>query len=449
MKRWVDGVLKGFAWLLPVMVMLGVAGGAHAAVAGRVLDAWSGRPIPGAVVTSAGTEVRSDGEGRFTLETGASRVRLRAPGYLRQSVASVVDGTNVLLHPFTPKALYLSFYGIGSRVLRQPALELIEKSELNALVIDVKGDRGLVPFASEVPLARAIDADRIRTVRDPGSPLADLKARGIYTIARIVTFKDNQLAETHPDWAVKDATGRLWRDGEGLAWVDPFQPGVWDYNIALAEEAARLGFDEVQFDYVRFPSQGGAVFSRPSSEASRVHAISTFLWMARRQLRPYNVFIGADIFGYVCWNRNDTAIGQRLRDLAPYVDYVSPMLYPSGFQYGVGNYRNPVENPYQVVYLTLAEGARRAGIDARRFRPWLQAFRDYAFDRRRFGAAAVSAQTEASEAFGSSGWMLWNPRNVYRDLGFERQHSERTASVAPEMFGLGRSVQSGGDTATF
>jgi len=233
----------------------------------------------------------------------------------------------------------------------------------------------------------------------------------------VVTFKDNLLAEAHPEWAIRTPEGEVWRDREGLAWVDPFLPEVWEYNIAVAEEAARLGFDEIQFDYVRFPDQGGAIFSMENTEDNRVFAISRFLHAARERLKPYNVFIAADIFGYVCWNRDDTSIGQRLEELAEVVDYLSPMLYPSGFQHGVGDYRNPVENPFEIVYLTLEKARLRSSLPARRFRPWLQAFRDYAFDRRNFGPKAVFEQTNASDQFGSAGWMLWNPRNIYRGLG--------------------------------
>jgi len=394
---------------------------AAAQLSGRVVDAVSGEPVAAAVVTWGNQEVRSGRDGWFSHPQAEDRVRVRAAGY-RRFDAPASDGCEIRLQPYAPKAVYLSFWGVGEPVLRDPILELIGRSELNALVIDVKGDRGQIPWHSSVPLAHEIGADRVRTVSQPQQLLARLKAQEIYSIARIVTFKDNLLAEAHPEWAIKNANGELWRDREGLAWVDPFNPEVWAYNAALAEEAARLGFDEIQFDYVRFPDQSGPQFSFEMTEANRVSAISRFLHLARERLRPYNVYLAADIFGYVCWNRDDTSIGQRLEDLAEEVDYLSPMLYPSGFQFGIGEYRNPVANPFEIVYLSLQEGGGRSGIDSRRFRPWLQAFRDYAFDRRSFGPQAVEAQTSAAERFGSSGWMLWNPRNVYRDLGLvERQ----------------------------
>jgi hypothetical protein len=178
-------------------------------------------------------------------------------------------------------------------------------------------------------------------------------------------------------------------------------------------EAAQHGFDEIQFDYVRFPDATDLQYSMPNTVENRVKAISGFLMEARRRLVPYNVFLAADIFGYVCWNLNDTSIGQRLEDLAPLVDYLSPMLYPSGFQYGIPGYRIPVSRPHEIVYLSLKRAKERTRLPPIRFRPWLQAFRDYAFDGRTFTGVEVREQINAAEEFGSDGWMLWNPSNVY------------------------------------
>ncbi len=309
--------------------------------------------------------------------------------------------------------LYLSIYGIGFKVLREPAITMIRETELNALVIDVKGDRALIPYKSSIALASEIGAQKIITVKDPGALIKSLKEKRIYTIARIVVFKDNLLATARPDLAVKTPGGGVWRDREHLAWVDPFKKEVWDYNIRIAIEAAQMGFDEIQFDYVRFPDALSPRFSQPSTEENRVRAISGFLEEARKRLIPYNVFLAADIFGYVCWNLDDTQIGQRLDSIAPHVDYLSPMLYPSGFQWGIPGYRNPVANPHEIVYLTLKRAQERTKLPAYRFRPWLQAFRDYAFDRRVFNAREVREQINAVSKFGTQSWMLWNPRNVY------------------------------------
>jgi len=397
---------------------------------GRVDNAVSGKPVAGAVVTCGAGRVLTAADGTFRIRAKGRLLRARAPGYRRAEQPLGAD-TSIFLQPFSPKGLYLSFYGIGSSQLLDPALRLIRNTELNALVIDVKGDRGMISMKVPIPLADEIGAQRIITVRHPHALLESLKARGIYTIARIVVFKDDLLATARPDLAVKTASGKIWRDGQNLAWVDPFSSRAWDYNIAIAQAAARLGFDEIQFDYVRFPDTPGLRFSWTNNEENRVQAISGFLSAARKRLQPYNVFISADVFGYVCWNRNDTHIGQSLEELADAVDYISPMLYPSSFAHGVGRYKNPVENPYKVVLLSLNKARERTGLAAVRFRPWLQAFRDYAFDRRWFHEDAVLAQTSATEDFGADGWMLWNPRNVYRNCGLDEPRVEAKVEVEP------------------
>jgi hypothetical protein len=402
---------KAFTTIVLMGLLVVIPGYAIADITGRVVDSFTKTPILGAMVTSNGDVTQTDEHGTFSLKTEGSGLAARAYGYARVEVRS--DSHEIKLVPFRPKALYLSFFGIGDRTLRQATLRLIEETEINALVIDVKGDRGLIPYKSSVPLALEVGAQRIITIKDTNDLMKSLKERGIYTIARIVVFKDNPLGLARHDLTVKTYSGEMWRDREELAWVDPFKKEVWDYNIDIAVEAAQHGFDEIQFDYVRFPDATGLQYSMPNTEENRVKAISGFLTEARRRLVPYNVFLGADIFGYVCWNLSDTSIGQRLEDLAPLVDYLSPMLYPSGFQYGIPGYRIPVSHPYEIVYLSLKRAKERTRLPSIRFRPWLQAFKDYAFDGRYFTGIEVREQINAAEEFGSDGWMLWNPGNVY------------------------------------
>jgi hypothetical protein len=247
--------------------------------------------------------------------------------------------------------------------------------------------------------------------------LADLKARGVYTIARIVTFKDNVLASARPDLAIIDTrTNKPWIDNEKLAWVDPFREEVWAYNIAIAREAVRKGFDEVQFDYVRFPTDGklsAARYAKPNNRETRLPAIAGFLERARRSIGPLGGFVAADVFGYTAFNENDTDIGQRVEELTPHLDYVCPMVYPSGYHKGIPGYRNPVENPYHVVHESVRLIRKRSSHTVVRVRPWLQDFKDYAYDRRIFGVPEVRAQIKGADDAGASGWMLWNPKNDY------------------------------------
>ncbi|HXG04743.1 MAG TPA: putative glycoside hydrolase, partial [Candidatus Binatia bacterium] len=323
----------------------------------------------------------------------------------------------VRLRPHAVKAAYLTYFGIADRGIRGRVLDLLARTELNAVVIDVKGDRGWIPYRTQVPEALAAGAQGPVIIKDFEALIADLESRGIYTIARIVTFKDNVLAHSRPDLAIIDTrTGQPWIDREKLAWVDPFREEVWAYNIAIAREAAAKGFDEIQFDYVRFPTDGrlgAARYAKPVSKETRLAAIAGFLSRARRELGPLGVFVAADIFGYTAFNENDTDIGQRVEELAPHLDYLCPMVYPSGYHLGIPGFRNPVAHPYEVVRESVRLIRRRAGGHPVKVRPWLQDFRDYAFDRRPFGVDEIRAQIRGSDEAGGVGWMLWNPRNDY------------------------------------
>jgi hypothetical protein len=423
-------LIRGFnvrrlATVVLFTILFGMAPGRSGAFTkGKVIDLITRKPVAGAVVTSNQDIEWTDENGLFHMKNTGETVEIKAHGYMRtrQTISLPLSAApqEIGLVPFNPKALYLSFYGIGDRGLREAAFKLIEETEVNSLVIDVKGDRGMIPYKSSIPLSSEVGAQQIITVRDMNGLMRSLKDRNIYTIARIVVFKDNLLASKRPDLSVKTAGGDVWRDRESLAWVDPFSREVWDYNLNIAVEAAQHGFDEIQFDYVRFPDASSPRFSMPNTEENRVKAISGFLKEAKTRLMPYNVFLSADIFGYVCWNLNDTDIGQKLEELVSHVDYLCPMLYPSGFQYGIPGYRNPVANPYEIVYLTLKRAQERTRLPSTRFRPWLQAFRDYAFDRRYFKGKELQGQITAAREFGSQGWMLWNPQNNYSEEGLKK-----------------------------
>jgi hypothetical protein len=382
------------------------------AVHGVAIDAVTHLPISGAWVNADGDVMKTDKSGEFQLKTEATSIDLRAPGYDRLRVPAGAE-MRVPLSPLRVRALYMSFWAISSQQMRSHIFETVAKAHLNSVVVDVKGDMGLVAFRSAIPLVAKIGANRVITIHDAPALIADLHGRGLYAIARIVTFKDNPLALSHPDWAVRNAAGRLFADNERLHWTDPFKPQVWDYNIAIAVEAAKAGFDEVEFDYVRFPDRKGLRFSKESNEKNRCGAISGFLAEAQKALNPYNVFLSADNFGYVAWNKDDTGIGQVFEDIGKVVDYISPMLYPSGFRFGIPGVRNPLNDPYRIVYASLEKAKSRTGFSGIVFRPWLQAFPDYAFDHRAFGKAQLRSQIKAAEDAGAQGWLLWEPHNRY------------------------------------
>ena len=422
--------------LFTLALFLAIAGGRVADqshdVAARVIDAKTRAPIADAIVTVGDREIRTDAGGVVrAADPTTDLVGIRAFGYERQNLSvTALRGldTQVALTPFRAKGLYLSMYGVGNRSLRDAALKLAETTEVNALVIDVKGDRGLIAYRSTNVLAEQVGAQKVITIPDLHALVTSLHQRGLYAIARIVVFKDDPLASGRPDLAVRTRDGSIFHDREALAWTNPYSHEVWEYNIAVAVDAARAGFDEIQFDYVRLPDAHDLAFPEPHTEVNRVAAIDGFLAEARAGLRRFNVFLAADIFGYVCWNVDDTGIGQRLEHLIDLVDYVSPMLYPSAFQFGIPDYRNPVAHPYEVVRLSLEEALRRTHVSPLRFRPWLQAFQDYAFGGGSFTRGEVRRQIKASEDVGTNGWMLWNPHNRYSASDLESEGGTAVAN---------------------
>jgi hypothetical protein len=256
----------------------------------------------------------------------------------------------------------------------------------------------------------------------------------IYTIARLVVFKDNLVAESRPDLAILDlSTGDVWRDTLGLAWVNPLQRELWTANIDLAFEAAWAGFDEIQYDYIRFPTDGDlsrADFGAELNQTVRQDTIEGFLTESRQRLLPTGAQQSADIFGFALVVDDDLGIGQNLVNLVELVDYVSPMLYPSHyseFQFGLPGHPN--DFPYEVVDISLESGIAKIGGRPLRFRPWLQDF-DLS-GMRSYGPEDVRAQIRATEDHGTSGWMLWDMANRYRpeNLDFEVASSPVAISV--------------------
>lgn len=403
--------------------------GWSAVTAGTVLDKQTSKPIVSAIVVAGAKEYRTDENGTFHIPQ-TSMVGVRAVGYERKFYKS---NGKMYLDRIIPKALYLSSFGATSSKLMGNAKHLIKTTEINALVIDIKMDRGQIAFKTAHPIANKIGAQEVILFKDLQKFVADLKKEGIYTIARIVSFKDTPYITAYPQYGVKKMDGTLFKDKEGLYWIDASHKEPWNYIIDIAEESAKAGFDEIQFDYVRFPDRKEIKFAVENNQANRVQAISGFLETARKRLIPYNVFVSADIFGYVSWHDADIEIGQRVDAIAPYVDYLSPMLYPSGFNAGIPGYSNPVVANYEIVKHSLDKALEKSGGSPLSYRPWLQAFRDYAFDHRIYGEKEIRDQIRASEDFGSCGWILWNPRNVYTAAGLIRPNQNVTENDTHDL----------------
>lgn len=401
-------------------------------ITGAVVDGTTGQPIPGAFLTYETVSLTAGSDGIFELESRPTGpIRVLAPGYRRGEIDGSQGRTLVTrLEPLTVRALYLTYYGVGDRGLRQNVMTLADRTEVNAVVIDVKGDKGKLAYRSEVPLAEQIGANGEPTVPNVDELLTSLKQRGLYTIARISVFKDDPLARNGQraglDVAIRNRLNdQPWADAEGTAWVDPLQPAVWEYNIALAREAARKGFDEVQFDYLRFPTDTSAGLSSSQArysrgfieERDRVEAITGFLRRARDEVRLDGAFVSAEVYGYATWNNGDNGNGQDLVAMASAVDYLCPTVFPSSFRTGLPgiiNFPAVVQRPYNVVFETLRRARGRTEGQGAVIRPWLQYFDDYPWQTgRSFQAADIDAQRQAAVAAGVSGWMMWDPSNRY------------------------------------
>lgn len=318
--------------------------------------------------------------------------------------------------PPVVKGVYLTSWMAGNTKYLNQLFDFIDRTEVNSLVIDVKDDTGTVSYPSSVELVKAIGSDYHKF--DPVQLLSSLKERQIYPIARIVVFKDPYLARKRTDLAVKSRVGGLWHDNRGLSWVDPYNKDVWEYNIGIAKEAAGLGFREIQFDYVRFTSDGeirNCLY--PFSDGrKKAEVIRDFLKFAYQELKPLGVKISADIFGLACSADDDLGIGQKIEKVAEGVDVVCPMVYPSHYYLGSYNIPDPDRQPYRTVLRSLSDAKRKLAPLASGtlnheviIRPWLQ---DFSL-RNRYGREQLLAQIKAVEDSGLKEWIFWNPTNRY------------------------------------
>ena len=398
---------------------------------GELRDRSTGQPIPKALVqvytvTAPLTQavpalLRSDAEGRFALQdaSAVTALAIKAPGYRRVTVPVTETGRlRIEMQPFEARAIYVPFGLLTLPKVIDDLLKLVEESELNTVVVDVKSDRARLAWRSAQPLAQETGA-YLKGVMDLQEFLRKCHERDIYTIARMVVFKDNLVAQKHPEWAVARAGGGVYRDLEGLSWVDPFRQEVRDYMIALAQEVAVMGFDEVQFDYLRFPSDGqtkGLAYSQENTPEKRTAMMAEFCAQTYAALNLTPAFFSADVFGLTVWvaPSNDMGIGQRLDDIVPSVDYVSPMLYPSTFIPGNLGLDNPARYPYEVINRSVQKTQERiqqiAGPVATRVRPWLQ---HYALRNTPYGLAEYLKQKKGAEEARSCGWIFWNAGGKY------------------------------------
>ena len=379
---------------------------------GIIVDANTYMPIQHATISGDRVSTRSDTQGNFIITTDTNKtLHVKALGYkpfhFTQEHPSLLK-----LQPIKVKALYLNFWSASnnSKTLKR-VLHIIDNTPINALVIDVKNEYGSTQFLTGFERANRYGAYKKRTNRNIKKFMEIMKQHSIYTIARIVTFKDELQASNNYEYAIKKEDKTIWRNHDKMAWVDPFDTRAQDYAISIAEEAAKVGYDEINFDYIRFPARKGLVFSKKNTEKNRVYAIEQFLKKAKKRLEEYGVFISVNTYGNVCWKSNDTGIGQTIASLAKYADYIAPMLYPSGFSSGSFYVKYPSKHPYKVIFRSVKH--MQSQVLLSRVRPWLQYFKDYSQLKKIYTRKEIQAQIKASDDIGTNGWMFWSPSSRY------------------------------------
>jgi hypothetical protein len=248
-------------------------------------------------------------------------------------------------------------------------------------------------------------------IKDLPGLITNLKKHHIYVIARLSTFQDPLLAEKMNAWALKTKTGALWRDKKGLAWVDPSEKQVWSYIVSVAKEAAQLGFDEINFDYIRFPTDGNLDQIVYKNDLKKYQVIGDFFKYVSKEMSGVPVYLSADLFGLTTerGGEDDMSIGQRLSDAVQYFDYVMPMVYPSHYPIGYMGYKNPADHPYEVVYHAMSKGEAQAQGKKAKLRAWIQAFNIGAM----YDGTKIRAEIKAADDAGADGWVLWNASNRY------------------------------------
>lgn len=322
--------------------------------------------------------------------------------------------------PENVRGIYITGPVAGDPYL-ETLLGLVEQTELNAVVIDVKNDEGKVTYRPDTGTVLELGAFT-RYIRDLPGLVARLKEQGIYTIARIAAFKDPVLAGARPELALRYQDGTAVSESGGVAWVNPYDPEVWAYLEEIALGAADAGFDEVQFDYVRFPtakSMDQVEFGPFSEDLTRSDAIAGFLEGVTDSLHRRGVRVSADMFGTVITSQTDAElIGQDYTRLAKIVDYVCPMIYPSHYATGSFGLELPDREPYATVYGALIKSNAALGSEYTGVRPWLQAFTaTWVSGYLNYGGEEVRAQIQAVYDAGYTDWLLWNAKNVYSSDG--------------------------------
>jgi len=314
------------------------------------------------------------------------------------------------------RGLYVNRFAAQSARRMHWLIGIADSTEINGLVIDMKDEFGL-NFHSANPEFRKNEGAGHGMVRDVRALLDTLHAHNVFAIARIVVFKDPTTAQVNPAWTIKQPDGSIWHDKKNTSWVDPYNHALWDYNIGIAEELVRLGFDEIQFDYIRFPEPYKSLPTQvfPAANGmSKPDLLAAFLKTAHERLNKLGVRSTADVFGFVTTVHGPLEVGQWWEKLAPVTDVLLPMTYPSHFPHGSFGIARPNAEPYQIQKISIdaaRERDHKLGITApEHIRPWIQAF---SLGEPKYGPDQIEAQKKAVYDGGYDGWVLWHPGSKY------------------------------------
>lgn len=320
--------------------------------------------------------------------------------------------------PDQVKGIYLTAWSAGGTKKLESMIQLVERTELNAIVIDIR-DAGHVYIKTGIPVAVQSQAETVAMIK-PEAIMTKLADRKIYPIARIACFRDNFVPKKFPERAVNRVGGGVWKDRGGYSWLDPYNVKNWEYIGAIVDKALDLGFPEIQLDYVRFPSEGKAgdqTFPAKKYWTDNAKApkdvIAKFANYIRDRVKKRNAILSADIFGIISSAKSDQGIGQELEDIAAPFDLVCPMVYPSHYAKGEYGIADPNRSPYAIVLKSLKDYAAR--IPNKPLRPWLQ---DFSLGVT-YGPDEVRAQIKAARTIGYNEYLLWNAKNVYSEAALK------------------------------
>ena len=390
-------------------LFLSFVGCSTAAERGASLPSAEGGPVGGAGTTSAATAAPSRA-GDSRRDSAAGNAANPPSGAPHAVTAIDVEKEFPIV-----RALYVNRFAAQSTRRMRQLIQMADETEINAFVIDMKDEFGL-NYKSSNP-AFASNAGTAGSVRDLRGLLDTLRAHKILPVARLVVFKDSVTARNHPDWTIRRQDNSIWRDKQGLAWVNPYHRGLWSYNIGVGEELAKLGFGEIQFDYIRFPepypSLPKQVFPG-SNGVSKPDVLAAFLEEANTRYDKLGVRTTADIFGLVTSVGGALEVGQWWEKISPTVDVVLPMVYPSHYPRGSLGLASPNADPYNVIRIAITRARERdqkLGITtSEHVRPWLQAF---TLGQPHYDASHIREQKRAVYDAGYDGWVLWHPGSKY------------------------------------